>query len=162
MWYDEYAIFLNSNVDVQWWALLLIALFFFSANFVLFCVMWYVRREVAIEVGYPRKSKKSLRKYIKTFSFLDKVTLRRLTREAKQKNIMLYLNYFDNWLNILAILVSAAGFVAAFVTNGTGWAMTLLVVPVLAVMGITVMIEFVPHLIWVPSERKRYSLKKHR
>lgn len=48
------------------------------------------------------------------------------------------------------------GFLGAMITLADGWALTLLLKSELTVMFITVLIEFVPHLIFLPSERKRY------
>ncbi len=159
---DEFAKFWNGSIELPLWGLILLAVGFLSANFALFCAFCFMRKETAIEVGYPKTRKKTLEKHLKTLPVLDRVFLWSLTREAKQKRFMLYLNFFDNLLNVLSIMVSAVGFVAVFITNGKGWSMTFLVLPVITVLFVTGAVAFIPHLIWVPSERKRYSLKKRK
>ena len=128
-------------------------------NLGIFLVMWFVRVSVAVEVGYP-KMKKGLRKsLIKKSSFVDLLFLYKLTRDAKNTNFMLYLNFVCHWINLLSIIAASIGYFVALITLAKGWALTLMVVSVFATMVITVIIEFIPHLIWLPSERKRYGLK---
>ncbi len=151
MWTDD--------ISIAWWKMLLIGVFMVMMNFGIFFAMWYVRREVAIEVGYPKRNRKSMKKRLSKYSVWEELWLFRLTHEAERKSVMLYINLICNLLNIASFAACCVGFVGCMITCADGWAFTLLVVPVLWTMGGTIAIEFIPHLLWLPSERKRYGLK---
>lgn len=148
----------NDNICIEWWKMLLIGLFFVGMNTGIFLAMWYVRRGIVCEYGYPKRNKKSIKKKLAQYSILDNLLLIRLTHEAERKGPLLYINLICHYISLTALVVCLFGFVGCMITLATGWALSLLVISELAALLITVLIEFIPHLIWLPSEHKRYNL----
>ena len=148
----------NEDVDMELWLAILTGLFFLVCNFVLFGVMWFCRKGALQEYGYPKRKRKYLRKRFKEYSFAEKLFLVRLVREADQIGLYSYMLLLFNFLNTAAFGVSIVGFVASCITSA-GWARFLLIMPVFTVFGVTVILEFIPDLIWLPSERRRYKRK---
>ena len=136
--------FWNGHSHFAWWQSLLICLFFLLANSLLFLAVWYLHRETILECGY--KNVKAARKRFKEQSPVEKLLLTRLVHEAPKPHFNLILRLVLNWSN----LVLAAA----------GWAMTLLLGSGLCSLLFSVGISFIPDLLWVPSERKRYGLRK--
>ena len=126
-------------------------------NICIFLAMWYVRRGVVCEYGYPKRNKKSMKKRLATHSKLDNLLLLKLTREAPRKGTMLHINLFCHYLCMIALGFAFLGFIGCMVTLADGWALLLLLFSELVALFVTVLIEFIPHLIWLPSERKRYK-----
>jgi hypothetical protein len=155
---DMSALWCN-NISIAWWEMLLIGIFFIAVNLIIFLAMWYVRRAVLCECGYPKRNKKSIKKKLKSYTVLDNLLLIRLIYEAERKCPLLYISLACHYISILAMGVSLVGFLGCMLTLADGWTLTLLVVPELACLGFTVLIEFIPDLIWLPSERKRYRFK---
>ena len=150
----------NDGVQTEWWEMLLFGLFFLFCNFVLCLGFMLMRHGVAIECGYPKRSRKFMRKRLKNFSITERITLIRLTREAESKNLMLYLNFCCHWANLIAFFISIIGFFGSIITLAEGWAVTLLIIPMPAAMFVTAAIEFIPSFIWLPSVRRMYTHKK--
>ena len=151
LWYD--------NISIEWWKMLLIGLFFITINLSIFLTMWYVRRGIVCEYGYPKRNKKSIKKRLSAHSVLGQLLLIRLSREAERKGPLLYINLMCHYICLAALGISVLGFVGCMVTLADGWALSLLVLSELVSLFLTVLIEFVPHLIWLPSERKRYKFR---
>ena len=139
--------------------MLLIGLFFLALNLLIFLASWYIRYGVVCEYGYPKRNKKSLKKKIAAQSRSEKLFLLRFTQDAENKGPLLYLNLLCHYFCAAALGLSCIGFVGCMLTLASGWALTLLVISELGAVFFTVLIEFIPHLIWLPSERKRYHLK---
>lgn len=149
----------NDSISIEWWKMLLIGLFFTIMNICIFASMWYVRRSVICEYGYPKRNKKAIKKKLASHSVFDNLFLIRLTREAERKGALLYISLICHYVCMVALGVSLIGFGGCLVTLADGWAMSLLIMSELVALFLTVLIEFVPHLIWLPSERKRYKLR---
>ena len=150
----------NDKITIELWKMILIGLFFFVMNLTIFIAMWYVRQGVICEYGYPKRNRRSLKKKIATYSILGKLSLVCLTREAERKGPLLYITVICHYICAVALCISCFGFTGCLFTLADGWALTLLVISELLALFFTVLIEFIPHLIWLPSERKRYSRKK--
>lgn len=149
----------HDNISIEWWKMLLIGLFFISMNIIIFLAMWYVRHGIVCEYGYPKRNKKAIKKKLSSHSILDNLLLIRLSREAERKGPLLYINLICHYICMAALGVSLLGFAGCIITLADGWALSLLAISELAALFFTVLIEFIPHLIWLPSERKRYNLK---
>ena len=149
----------HDNISIEWWKMLLIGLFFITMNISIFLATWYIRRNIVCEYGYPKRNKKSKKKKLASHSILDNILLIRLTREAEQKGPLLYINLICHYICMAALGASILGFVGCMFTLADGWSLSLLVISELAALLLTVLAEFVPHLIWLPSERKRYNLR---
>ena len=150
----------NDGVQVEWYEMLLIGLFFFFSYFILGICFIIMRRGVAIECGYPKRSSKYMKKLMKNFSLADHIMLIKITREAESKNLLLYLNFYCHWANIVAFFITIIGFFGSMITLADGWAVTLLIIPFPITMFVTGALEFIPSFIWLPSVRRRYKLKK--
>lgn len=144
------------NTTFSWWQMLLICIVFFIINSTIFFMMWYMRRGFAIEFGYPKRSRKAMNKKLKSYSKLEEILMVRITCEAERRGAFLAINLVCHFTNILGYSASIIGIVASMITLGDGWALTLLVFSEAITLGVTIFIEFIPHLIWLPSERKRY------
>lgn len=149
----------HGNIDIEWWKMLLIGLFFLVINAVIFLAMRYVRLETIREYGYPKRSRKSLKKRFAVYSVWDKLWLIRPTCDAEKKGLGLFLNLICHYISLLGLIASLAGFAGCMITLADGWAVILLIVPEMAAMAFSVVIMFIPDLIWSPSERRRYGLK---
>jgi len=145
-----------------WWQMLLIGLFFLICDFVMFIAAWWIAKDHIVECGYPKRSRKSIIKRWKPYSFLDKLFLIRLCREAECKCFMIYFEIVLYFLNVLAFFACLTGFVCGMVTSGDGWTMTLLVIPQISALCIKVALGFIPDLIFIKSERHRYVLSGKR
>ena len=116
-----------SNITIAWWKMLLMGLFFLGMNICIFLAMWYVRRGVACEYGYPKRNKKSMKKLLASHSKLDSLLLLKLTREAPRKGTMLYINLLCHNLCMIALGSASFGFVGCMVTLADGWALLLFI-----------------------------------
>lgn len=150
--------FWNDHAHYAWWQSVLIGLFFLTFNCGAFFLIWYCHRETILECGY--RSQKAARKRFKTQSLIDQILLTRLVREAPKAHPNLTLRLILNWSNLLFAGVSAAGFLGTILTGGAGWAMLLLICPGFTSLFCSFGISFIPDLLWVPSERRRYGLGK--
>lgn len=148
----------HDTMTIEWWRMLLIGLFLVLMNFVIFVAMWYVRRAHAIEYGYPKLKKKKLKQKLQQYSILENLLLVKLTLDAEKKGFFLYLNLACHLGNLVGFCSCIIGFIGSMITLADGWALTLLVGSVLFMLFVTGLIEFIPHLIWLPSERKRYMV----
>ncbi len=146
----------NESVQYTIIQTLLIASFFLLMNLVLFLAVWYIHKNTIFECGYHNKRGKQLEKKISEYKLFQKITLIKLAAEAPNKGMMLYINMFCHILNVIAFIICIAGYVCCYIFN-SGWAWCLLLLPEICTVFLIVAIEFVPHLIWLPSEKKRYS-----
>lgn len=119
----------------------------------------FARHGVIIQCGFRKRSAKAMRNYLKSYSFLDQLLLFPLVRDAEKKSPLLYITLFCHCLNLLAYILTWIGFIGAIVTLGDGWAFTLLMLPQYYSLWLLA-IEFIPQLLWLPSERKRYRFFK--
>lgn len=149
----------HDNIDIEWWKMLLIGFFFLVVNAIIFVAMWCWRLSTVKEYGYPKRSRKAVKKRFSTYTTWEKLLLIRPTREAEKKGLMLCINLICHYICLLAFAVSLIGFVGCMVTLANGWAITLLIIPELAAMGATTAVMFIPDLIWSPSERRRYGIR---
>ena len=162
IWQEYFAILQerwNENAGLEWWELLLVCLLLLVCATVICGAFCFARRGVIIQCGFRKRSAKAMRNYLKSYSFLDQLLLFPLVRDAEKKNPLLYITLFCHCLNLLAYILTWIGFVGAMVTLGDGWACTLLVLPQYYSLWLLA-IEFIPQLLWLPSERKRYRFFK--
>lgn len=152
--------FWNGHAHFAWWQAVLIALFFAAFNGLVFFIVWTLHLETILECGY--KNVKTARNKFKTHTRTDRILLTRLVREAPKSNPILGLRLVLNWSNLLCAGVCFVGFAGTVLTCGQGWALALLVCSGLFSMCLSVGICFIPDLLWVPSERRRYGLGKRK
>lgn len=148
----------TGHAQYVWWQAVLVSLFFAAFNSLTFFVIWYMHLETILECGY--KSRKTARKKFKTHTRIDRILLTRLVREAPKSNPILKLRLVLNWSNLLCAGVCFIGFIGTVITCGQGWALVLLMCSGFFSMFFSVGISFIPDLLWVPSERKRYGFGK--
>lgn len=149
----------NDTFSIEWWKMLLIGLFLLLANTAIFFAMWYCRLETIRECGYPKRSRKTLKKIFSAYSVWDKLLLIRPTHNAEKRRPMLFLNLICHYICLLALIAVWIGFFGCMITLADGWACVLLIMPELAAMAFSTAVMFIPDLIYSPSERKRYRLK---
>lgn len=148
LWYE--------NVEFSFFQTLLAASILLIMDLIIFLAVWYLHKEVIIEYGYNNKKKKLIKKKISEYNFLQKITLIKLAIEAPNRGPMLYINMFCHILNIVAFGHCFVGYVCCYIFD-SGWPWCLLLLSEICGVFVTTSIEFVPHLIWLPSEKKRYS-----
>lgn len=148
----------NDHAHYAWWQAVLIGSGFLLFNGAVFFVVWYLHREIILECGY--KNAKSARRKFKTHTRIDRILLTRLVREAPKTNPILKLRLVLNWSNLFCAGVCVLGFFGTIVSRGAGWALVLLMCSGFFSMFFSVGISFIPDLLWVPSERRRYGLEK--
>lgn len=149
----------NEDASYVWWQAFLFATLFLLGDG-LFCgITWFIRKETIIECGYRKGRIKRTKKAMKEWPLFDKILLRRLAAEATESNPMVGLSLFLNYGNIAFALIAVFGYLCAILTCGSGWAMALVCYPGVTSMMLSTVITFIPDLLWVPSERRRYGIK---
>lgn len=146
----------NSSEVCTWWESASMGLLFWIPFTLLFAVFLFMRKETVIECGYPKRKRKYMRKKLSEYSILDRVLLIRLVSEADEAGFILLLELLCHWASLLSYIATTVGFLGKLFAPGAGWADVLLLYPMPAILIITITLEFIPHLIWVPSERRRY------
>ncbi len=149
----------NQQTSFTWWQALLIATLALFINGVCCVVNWYLRKETILECGYRKARIRRAKKAMKEWTLTDKILLRRLAVEATETNPMIKLSLFLNYLNVLCGGVLVTGYICSVVTSGTGWALTLCFCPGVFSIFFSTILTFIPDLLWVPSERRRYGIK---
>lgn len=149
----------RDNADFSVLQSLCIGTFFLSCGLLVALATWAMQQGAILEYGYPRIKDKRKRKLLKTFSFFERVTLTRLCREAKRRSAVLWLYWTINLCNGLSVFVCIASYIAVLFTGGAGWAMILLFAP-WTVFVLSSIVRFVPDLLFLPSEKRRYSRRK--
>lgn len=148
----------QTDTTIEWWKMLLIGAALLLMNFGLGLATWYMSKATIVELGYSKRKnkRKFIKKKMESYGFIDKLLLFNLTIEAEKFNPMLILSLIGNFFNVLAVIATVVGFIGCMATLAAGWAYTLLLIPVPATLFIFTAIEFIPSLIWDPSERRRY------
>ena len=140
-----------------------IGLFLFLCGIVLSAVNWCIQLGIIREFGYPKRSKREKRQgslpWFEQYSFTSRVLLWRPCKDAQRKGFMLWLAWFMNLLNVIAFVICCADLFFLFLTRGAGWSLILLLSP-FGVFVFSTCVEFIPSLLFLPSERRRYGLKK--
>lgn len=136
-----------------------IGTFFLSCNLLIAFTTWAMQQGAILEYGYPKMKNKRKKKLLKTFSFFERITLTRLCREAKRKSPVLWLYRTLHLCNLLSAFVCIAAYIGVLFTGGAGWAMMLLFSPWL-IFFLSAIVRFIPDLLFLPSEKRRYSRKK--
>ena len=149
----------NQATSYTWWQALLIGTLCFLIDTFLCIANWYIRKETILECGYKRSRARRIKKEIKQWPWKDKILLRRLAREATERSPMISLSLFLLYLNALCGLAAGIGYIGTIFSCGAGWAMVLQFYSGPFTLFFSTAVTFVPDLLWVPSERKRYGLK---
>lgn len=149
--------------DFALWQCILIGLFFFLADGVMCATNWYVQVGIIGELGYPKRTKREKRKgilaWIRSFSPSSRIFLWDPCRQAPKQGFFLWLAWFCNLLNLFSAVAACVGLIISLMTMGSGSGLLLLCVPY-AVFLLTTAVEFLPGIIFQPSERNRYRWKK--
>lgn len=153
----------NTDSHLELWQAFLLVIFV-TFNFGLFCVSWFLRKAALLEYGYPKRKAKTLNKRFKEYSFLEKLFLVKVVKDSDQKGFYSYLLLILNFANIVAFFSCVVGYIAVLLTcisEGIvpGWATVLVLIPVFGVFLGSFAITFIPDLIYLPSERRRYKWK---
>ena len=148
----------TSHIAMGRWEAILIASFFLLCNIVIYLALWCMLRGFIMEYGYPRLKAKTLKKRLKNDSRVEKICMFHLCCMAQRKGGFLWLCWLMNLLSIVSVLISFIGAVSAIITHATGWSMCLIFAPFVC-FAATVILLFVPSLVFLPSERKRYFKK---
>lgn len=136
-------------------------LFFLICGLVLCAANWYIQVGIIAEFGYPKRSKREKRKgtltWIKQFRPVSRIFLWRPCSNAQRKGVILWLAWLCNLFNVLSGILCCIGYPLAIIMRGVGWPMLLVIFLPFAVFMGAVFIEFIPTLIFLPSERRRYG-----
>ncbi len=151
----------QQKVDFTITQTIFIGLFFLICGLVLCAANWYIQVGIIAEFGYPKRSKREKRKgtltWIKQFRPVSRIFLWRPCRSAQRKGVILWLAWLCNLFNVFSGILCCIGYPLAFIMRGVGWPMLLMIfLPFVVFMG-AVFIEFIPTLIFLPSERRRYG-----
>lgn len=150
LWYSHYDISVIKIIFLG--ALMLIF------DFVLLLLIWFLNMSSMTEVGFPGRKKKYIRKITKSYDILSWITLIPLYIDSENRSFYSIICLITNMINVLMALISIVGYVGCIITHANGWCFTLLVTAGLASVFLYVIIIFIPDLIWLPSERRRYGL----
>lgn len=147
----------SDHLTIEWWKMLLIGLVLLAFNTFLFLVFSYIREGNVIEYGFPKMKNKTLKKRIKNYSIPARLLLINLTIDAKRHGFFLILNLICQFFNIVAMVSCLVGFVGCMITLADGWCLMLLLASVLVINLVITVIMFIPDLIYLPSERRKYT-----
>lgn len=148
----------TAHTSMALWKVSLIVLFFLLCGLVLCLAHWCMLRGYIMEYGYPRLKAKTLKKRLKSDPFPQKLCMLRLCRDAQRKGWFLRLCLLMNFVNIASVPVAVVGAVGAVITHTDGWAMCLLFAP-FDCLVVSAALLFIPGLVFLPSERRRYQRK---
>jgi hypothetical protein len=146
------------NANYTQWQAIWISSIFLLINIGLCLAVWYLQKATIIEVGYPRSKRKKVNKTFKSQSFLDKLLLWQLRKEATIASPVLNLSIVLNYINIVAAVGEAVGYIGAIITRGKGWALSLVLLSGFISFCVTAFVHSVSTLLLFPSERKRWHL----
>lgn len=151
----------QQKVDFTITQTIFIGLFFLICGLVLCAANWYIQVGVIAEFGYPKRSKREKRKgnmtWIKQFRPISRIFLWRPWRNAQRKGVILWLAWICNLFNVLSGILCCIGYPLAIIMRGVSWPMLLVIFPPFEVLLGSIFIEFIPTLIFLPSERRRYG-----
>lgn len=151
----------QQKVDFTITQTIFIGLFFLICGLVLCAANWYIQVGIITEFGYPKRSKREKRKgtltWIKQFRPISRIFLWRPCSNAQRKGVILWLAWLCNLFNVLSGILCCIGYPLAIIMRGAGWPILLVIFPPFIVLMGAVFIEFIPTLIFLPSERRRYG-----
>lgn len=151
----------QQKVDFTITQTIFIGLFFLICGLVLCAANWYIQVGIIAEFGYPKRSKREKRKgtltWIKQFRPISRIFLWRPCSNAQRKGVILWLAWLCNLFNVLSGMLCCIGYPLAIIMRGAGWPILLVIFPPFEVLMGAVFIEFIPTLIFLPSERRRYG-----
>ena len=151
----------QQKVDFTITQTIFIGLFFLICGLALCAVNWYIQVGIIAEFGYPKRSKREKRKgnltWIKQFRPISRIFLWRPCRNAQRKGVILWLAWLCNLVNVLSGILCCIGYPLAIIMRGVSWPMLLVIFPPFEVLMGSAFIEFIPTLIFLPSERRRYG-----
>ena len=150
----------SDNISIAWWKMLLIGTFFLALDFLIFIASWFIRREIILECGYPKRNRKTINKRVSTFSVLERFLLLRLVKEAEKPSSFLCFSLICHFFSMLGFFSCFVGWVACLITLANGWCLMLLIFSEITTFFITGVIEFIPHWLYVPSIRRKYRMKQ--
>ena len=148
---------LTDHISIEWWQMLLAGSALLIINVLIFLLFSMVREGNVIEYGFPKMKNKTLKKRLKTYSIPARLLLINLTIDAKRKGFFLILNLICQFLNVLSMISCFVGFVGCMITLADGWCFMLLLASVITVNLALTAIMFIPDLLCLPSERRKYS-----
>ena len=149
-------------VTGKWWEIVVFAIFYFTIVDIGICFGFsFIHYGMIKEVGYPKLAahKKKWKKYTKNYSLWERFSMVRLTLNAENMSFYLILNLFFQWVMIAAMFVCVIGFIGSLVSVHSGWTRVLLKYPLVCAAAIDLIVTFIPDILFVPSERRRYRLK---
>lgn len=152
----------NGNADYTLWQAVWISTLLFFLNLSLSIATWLMQKEIILECAYSKSKRKKIRQEFKTFSFGDKILLRKLAKSATKHNPIISISLYINYINIIAVFVGLIGYIGAIITRGNGWTMMLTMCYGFGILCLSGIIHLVLDLIFVPSERRRYGIKDKR
>lgn len=151
----------QQKVDFTITQTIFIGLFFLICGLVLCAANWYIQVGIIAEFGYPKRSKREKRKgtltWIKQFRPISRIFLWRPCSNAQRKGVILWLAWLCNLFNVLSGILCCIGYPLAIIMRGAGWPILLVIFPPFEVLMGSTFIEFIPTLIFLPSERRRYG-----
>ena len=145
----------NDNADFTFITALMWGLFLCVCGLAICFVVHYLQREWIIEYGWQNKES-AVKKRFRKSRIIDRILLFQLYKSPK-KGAFMIMCLAINLLSVLASIFVIVGFVGCCITRGSGWSMTLLLFTGWELMFISVIIESIPALICLRSERNRYK-----
>lgn len=151
----------QQKVDFTITQTIFIGLFFLICGLVLCAANWYIQVGIIAEFGYPKRSKREKRRgnltWIKQFRPISRIFLWRPCSNAQRKGVILWRAWLCNLFNVLSGILCCIGYPLAIIMRGAGWPILLVIFPPFEVLMGSIFIEFIPTLIFLPSERRRYG-----
>lgn len=129
-------------------------------NLVSFVVQWYLQYDGVLEYGFPKRGRKYIKKRISQYSLFQRILIFPLVKTTEKKGFFLYLCLAGFYcVTVPAFVICIFGFIGALYTGGAELTLTILFEAGIDSLLITAAIRYVPDLIWLPSEQRRYGIK---
>ena len=149
----------NETLDFTFWQTVGIGLLFCLLGAIIYMAGWLMAKAEIEEYAYPKWSSKRKRRQFSKYSFADKVLLLSLHKNAVHRGAFLQLCWGLHLFRLLCSLGSLIGFVCILILPTKGWQIILILFLPLGSMLLSVVLEFVPSIICLPSVRQRYHLR---
>lgn len=135
--------------------LIALGLLGFIAGLVIHWAIWLMKYSAIVEIGYPLKPK-TRKKLLRKYRWHEKLLMTSMIRDAPVKAAGMWFYWAVNVLNVVLFPITLISSLLLILTKGAGWAATLLFEIPIAYLLVSTLVSFIPDLIFLKSERKRY------
>ena len=126
---------------------------------VFFTCAWAIQYGAILEYGFPKKRAKSIRKKMKKYTPIQRFLIFPIIKDVEKSGLFLFICLFCHGLTLSSLATCIAAYVILFIKGFVELPLTILFEVPFKSLIITVALRFIPDLIWLPSEQRRYGIK---